>query len=100
MSKIKHERYTRTIKAPHLSEKASIAAETRNEYVFEIASNATKPQVKDAIEFLFKTKVKAVRIVNVKTKPKRFGSIQGRSKAWKKAYVTLQADQKIEFASA
>jgi large subunit ribosomal protein L23 len=97
---MKHERYLRIVKAPHLSEKASIAAEQRNEYVFEVSKDATKPQVKDAVEYLFKTKVKTVRIVNVKTKPKRFGTIEGRSKAWKKAYVTLQADQKIEFASA
>jgi large subunit ribosomal protein L23 len=96
---MKQERFLRIIKAPHLSEKATIAAE-RNEYVFEVAKVATKPQIKDAIEFLFKTKVKSVHVVNVKSKPKRFGSIQGRSKAWKKAYVTLQADQKIEFAGA
>lgn len=97
---MKQERYLRIIKSPHLSEKATIAAELRNEYVFEVSKDATKPQVKEAVEFLFKTKVKTVRIVNVKTKPKRFGQIQGRSKAWKKAYVTLLADQKIDFAGA
>jgi large subunit ribosomal protein L23 len=47
---------------------------------------------------MFNTKVESVRIVNVKSKPKRFGQIQGRSKAWKKAYVKLQAGQQIEFA--
>lgn len=97
---MKHERFLKVIKSPHLSEKATIAAELRNEYVFEVSKDATKPLVKDAIEYLFKTKVKAVRIVNVKTKPKRFGQIQGRSKAWKKAYVTLLADHKLDFASA
>lgn len=94
---MKHERYLKTIRAPHLSEKASIAASEKNEYVFEIATDATKSQVKDAVEYLFNTKVKCVRVVNVKSKPKRFGKIEGRSKAWKKAYVTLHPDQKIDF---
>jgi large subunit ribosomal protein L23 len=94
---MKQERLLKVIVAPHMSEKAAIATEKRGEYVFEVASTATKPEVKEAIEQLFKTKVKAVRIVNVKTKPKRFGSIQGYSKAWKKAYVTLEAGQQIDF---
>lgn len=92
------ERLFKVIVAPHMSEKATIAADKRGEYVFEVASCATKPEVKEAIEQLFKTKVVAVRITNVKTKPKRFGAIQGRSKAWKKAYVTLEAGQQIDFA--
>ncbi len=97
---MKNQRYLQIIRAPHLSEKATIAASTNNEYVFEVSKDATKPQIKEAIEFLFKTKVRMVRVLNVKTKPKRFGQIEGRSKAWKKAYVTLHADQKIDFATA
>ena len=95
---MKQERLLKVIVAPHMSEKAAIAAEKRGEYVFEVASCATKPEVKEAVEQLFKTKVESVRIVNVKTKPKRFGSIMGRSKAWKKAYVKLEAGQQIDFA--
>jgi large subunit ribosomal protein L23 len=95
---MKQERLLKIIVAPHMSEKAAIAAEKRGEYVFEVASSATKPDVKEAVEQLFKTKVDSVRIVNVKTKPKRFGSIQGHSKAWKKAYVTLEAGQQIDFS--
>ena len=53
--------------------------------------------VKDATEFLFGVKVKSVRMMNVKSKPKRFGKIEGKSKTWKKAYVTLQDGQKIDF---
>lgn len=83
-----------------MSEKAVIAKEKRNEYVFQVIKDATKPEIKEAVELLFKAMVEAVRIVNVKTKPKRFGQIQGRSKAWKKAYVTLKAGQAIEFAGA
>ena len=61
-------------------------------------TNATKPEVKDAIEFLFNTKVKSVRIVNVKPKSKTISRFEGKRKGWKKAYVTLQADQKLRSA--
>lgn len=97
---MKSQKLLTILKRPHMSEKAAIGAEKRNEYVFEVAKTATKSLVKDAVEELFNTKVKVVRIVNVKSKPKRFGSILGRSKTWKKAYVTLHADQKIEFVGA
>lgn len=95
---MKQERLLKVILSPHMSEKASTATDKRGEYVFKVANCATKHDVKEAIELLFKTKVEAVRILNVKTKPKRFGNIQGRSKAWKKAYVTLESGQQIDFA--
>lgn len=97
---MKQERLMKIICGPHMSEKAAIATEKRREYVFHVIKDATKPEIKSAVELLFKTKVELVRIVNVKTKPKRFGKIEGRSKTWKKAYVTLQAGQKIDFAGA
>lgn len=97
---MKNERFLKVIKSPHMSEKAAIAAEQRNEYVFEVSKCATKAAVKKAIEKLFDKKVKAVRILNVKSKPKRFGNVLGQSKQWKKAYVTLEAGQKIEFVGA
>lgn len=92
---MKQERLLSIIVAPHMSEKATLLGE-KQQYVFQVAHTATKPEVKEAIEFLFNTKVEAVRIVNVKTKPKRFGNIQGRSKAWKKAYVKLETGQQID----
>ena len=95
---MKQERLFKVIVAPHMSEKATLATEKCGVYVFEVSTCATKSEVKEAVEQLFKTQVQSVRIVNVKTKPKRFGAIQGRSKAWKKAYVTLQAGQQIDFA--
>jgi large subunit ribosomal protein L23 len=95
---MKQERLLKVVIAPHMSEKASIATEKRGEYVFKVAQCATKDEVREAVELLFKTKVEAVRILNVKTKPKRFGNIEGRSKAWKKAYVTLESGQQIDFA--
>lgn len=94
------ERLINIILSPHVSEKASSATEKHGVYVFEVMRNATKPEIKLAVEFLFKTKVEAVRTVNVKSKPKRFGNIKGKSKAWKKAYVTLESGQHIEFAGA
>lgn len=91
-----HERLLKVILSPHISEKATIGVEKRNEYVFEVVACATKPEVKDAVEQLFNTKVKTVRIVNVRPKKKMFRGIQGAHKGWKKAYVTLQADQKLD----
>lgn len=92
------ERLLKIILSQHISEKATIATEKRNEYVFQVIDSATKPEIKDAVEFLFNAKVKAVRIVNVRPKPRTFRGIEGFKKAWKKAYVTLQADQKLDLA--
>ncbi|HSW69546.1 MAG TPA: 50S ribosomal protein L23 [Gammaproteobacteria bacterium] len=94
---MKQEHLLKIIVSPYISEKATLASEKRGEYVFRVAHHAVKPEIKEAVELLFKTKVKSVRIVNVKTKPKRFGNIEGRSKKWKKAYVALEAGQQIDF---
>lgn len=94
------ERLLKVILSPHISEKATIAMEKHNEYVFQVIENATKPEVKDAIEHLFNAKVKSVRIVNVRPKKKLFKGVEGKRKGWKKAYVTLQADQKLEMIGA
>ncbi|HEX2549838.1 MAG TPA: 50S ribosomal protein L23 [Gammaproteobacteria bacterium] len=93
------ERLMKVLLSPHVSEKASMAKENR-QYVFQVVKDATKPEVREAVKLLFKVEVDSVRIVNVKTKPKRFGQIQGRSKAWKKAYVTLREGNSIEFVGA
>lgn len=90
------ERLLKIVLSPHISEKATIGAEKHNEYVFQVAGNAIKPEVKDAIEFIFNVKVKTVRIVNVRPKQKLFRGIEGKRKGWKKAYVTLQAGQKLD----
>jgi|SRR5579885_812321 large subunit ribosomal protein L23 len=97
---MKQERLLKIILSPHISEKATIGVEKRNEYVFQVIDNATKPEVKDAIEHLFNAKVKSVRIVNVRAKAKLFRGFEGKRKAWKKAYVTLQADQKLDIIGA
>lgn len=90
------ERLYKIVLSSHVSEKATIASEKRNEYVFRVTEDATKPEVKDAIEFLFNAKVKAVRIVKVRAKQKMFRGAEGKRKKWKKAYITLQSDQKLD----
>jgi len=97
---VNQERLLRIILSPHISEKATIVGEKNNEYVFEVVDNATKPEVKDAVEQLFNVKVKSVRIVNVKPKKKMFKGFEGKRKSWKKAYVALQADQKLDLVGA
>lgn len=94
------ERLLQIILSPHISEKATIGVEKRNEYVFQVVESATKPEVKDAVEHLFNAKVKTVRIVNVRPKKKLFRGYEGKRKGWKKAYVTLQADQKLDIIGA
>lgn len=91
------ERLLKVIISPHLSEKSNIATEKDNRYAFRVVKTATKPEIKDAIEFVFNAKVKSVSIVNVKAKGKIFRGVKGKKKAWKKAYVTLNADQKLNF---
>jgi large subunit ribosomal protein L23 len=82
------------ILSQHISEKATVIG-GMNQYVFKV-KNANKQAIKDAVEFLFNTKVKSVRIVNVKPKIKMFRGIKGTRKKWKKAYVTLHSDQKLD----
>lgn len=90
------ERLLQIIVAPHISEKTSLGTEKRNQYVFKVLTSATKPEIKQAVESLFNTKVEEVRVLNVKPKVKRFKNIEGTRKKWKKAYVTLQKGQQID----
>ena len=93
------ERLMTVVLAPVVSEKSTFVADKNRQYVFRVADNATKPQVKAAIELLFKTKVQSVTVLNVKGKEKRFGRFMGRRRNWKKAYVRLAAGQEINFAA-
>ena len=91
------ERLMQVLLAPQISEKATYIAEKNEQVVFRVATDATKPEVKAAVELLFKVEVEAVRIANVKGKTKRFGRSMGKRKGWKKAYVSLKAWQEINF---
>ena len=94
------ERLLKILLAPHVSEKATRMAERHNQVVFKVARDAAKPEIKGAVEMLFKVKVKGVTVVNVKGKRKRFGAIQGRRSDWKKAYVSLETGHEIDFMVA
>lgn len=97
MSQALHqERLMTVIRGPHLSEKAHIAAEN-NQVVFKVRTDATKAEIKKAVEMLFDVKVVGVTVVNNKGKSKRFGRVQGRRNDTKKAYVKLAEGSDIDF---
>ena len=94
------ERLMKIIVAPVISEKATLVGETRRQIVFEVLPDATKAEIKAAVELLFKeqkVEVGAVNVVNVKGKEKRHGRFIGKRKAIKKAYVSLVGDGDINF---
>lgn len=96
MSQALHqERLMTVIRGPHLSEKAHIVAE-KNQVVLKVRTDATKNEVKQAVELLFDVKVDGVQVVNVKGKIKRFGQAKGRRSDWKKAYVKLAEGSSVE----
>ncbi len=93
------DRLMNVVIAPVVSEKSTRVADKYRQYVFRVADRATKPEIKAAIELLFKTSVESVTLSNVKGKAKRFGRFNGRRRNWKKAYVRLAAGQEINFAA-
>ncbi len=94
------ERVFKVLLGPHISEKATVVGEEHNQVVFKVAKDATKLEIKKAVEQLFEVNVKAVRtaVVKGKTKRTRFG--MGQRSDWKKAYVSLEQGQEIDFADA
>jgi large subunit ribosomal protein L23 len=98
--KFNEERLLNILLAPQISEKATFVAEKNEQVIFRVASDATKPEVKAAVEKLFNVTVDSVQISNVKGKQKRFGRYMGRRQDWKKAYVCLAAGQEINFAAS
>jgi large subunit ribosomal protein L23 len=94
------ERVFQVLLGPHVSEKAAIVADLNNQYVFRVAVDATKLEVKKAVEQLFKVDVTDVRTLKVKGKVKRNRFGFSRKPAWKKAYVRLAQGQDIDFAVA
>lgn len=85
------------LRAPHISEKSMRIADQHNQVVFKVARDATKPEIKQAVEMMFNVKVEAVTVANVKGKQKRFSGRLGRRGDWKKAYVALAEGQEIQF---
>jgi large subunit ribosomal protein L23 len=84
------------IKRPVVSEKSTALAEVANRYVFEVDATASKPEIKSAVEQLFKVKVKAVNTSMMHGKNKRAGRFEYKRSNWKKAVITLAPGQKIE----
>ena len=91
------QRLMQVLLAPQISEKATYVADKNEQVIFRVASDATKPEVKAAVELLFKVGVESVQIANVKGKQKKFGRFMGARKNWKKAYVCLKPGQEINF---
>ena len=91
------QRLMQVLLAPQVSEKATYIADKSNQIVFRVVSDATKPEVKAAVELLFKVTVESVQIANVKGKHKRSGRHMGTRKSWKKAFVCLKSGQEINF---
>lgn len=91
------ERLLMVLKEPHTSEKSTVMADKFKQFTFKVLKSATKDEIKLAVEQNFKVKVRSVSIINVKGKTKRFKQIQGKRSDWKKAYVSLHADQDIDF---
>ena len=84
------------IRAPRISEKTARLQEVSNQYVFEVSTEATKTDIKAAVEKIFGVNVRAVNVVNVKGKSKAFKFRTGRRSDWRKAYVTLAEGQSID----
>jgi len=91
------QRLMQVLLAPQISEKATFIADKYEQVIFRVVSDATKPEVKGAVELLFKVSVESVQMTNVKGKKKRFGRVSGRRNNWKKAYVCLKPGQEINF---
>lgn len=91
------ERLLQVLLAPQISEKATYIADKNDQVIFRVATDATKPEIKAAVELLFKVRVASVQVLNVKGKVKRFKQTAGRRKGWKKAFVCLKPGQEINF---
>ncbi len=91
------ERLMMVLREPHTSEKTTVIAEKLKQFTFKVLKDATKSEIKMAVEHIFNVKVKKVSIVNVKGKTKRFKQTSGKRSDWKKAFVSLHADQDIDF---
>jgi len=90
------ERLLTVIEGPHLSEKSHIVAE-KNQIVFKVRTDATKSEIKQAVELLFEVSVDKVSVINYQGKVKRHGQTSGRRASWKKAYVRLAEGSQIDF---
>lgn len=94
------ERVFKVLLGPHISEKATVLADSKKQFIFKVATDATKLEIKKAVEVLFNVKVAGVRTLNVQGKTKRTMRGLGKRNDWKKAYIALQPGQDLDFASS
>ena len=98
MAAVNDQRLFQILLAPIVSEKSSRMADKNRQVAFEVRTDANKQEVKAAVEKAFEVKVESVQIVNVRGKIKRFGSLPGQRRDWKKAYVRLKEGFDLDFA--
>jgi large subunit ribosomal protein L23 len=96
-TKLSQERLINVLVAPHVTEKSALAMQNSNQYAFRVRRDASKPDIKAAVELMFQVKVQAVNVVNETGKTRRFGKTLGRTQDWKKAYVRLAPGQTIDY---
>ena len=95
------ERMYQVLLGAHISEKSTVIADEANQFAFRVSTDATKPEIKQAVEKIYSVNVESVRLLNVKGKVKRtFRGTTVRKPYWKKAYVRIAAGQDIDFASS
>ena len=94
------EQIMKVLIAPIVSEKSTRLADANRQFVFRVVKDASKPDVRKAVELMFDVKVEAVQIANVRGKTKRFGASFGKRSDWKKAFVTLAEGHDINFMGA
>lgn len=94
------ERILKVLLAPHVSEKSTLIADSSDQYVFKVISDATKPEVKQAVQELFDVRVQSVNMINIKGKTKIFKGRKGKRNGTRKAVVRLVPGQEIDFVGA
>ena len=92
------ERMYKVLRYPLISEKNSRVAERHQQIVFEVSTDATKPEIREAVEKIFKVRVQSVQVSNIRGKEKRFGQTIGRQANRRKAFVRLHAEDDIDFS--
>lgn len=95
--KMNQEKLMNLLLAPRITEKSTLAGEKNRQYVFKVMKNASKPQIRQAVELMFKVEVESVQVSNVKGKRKAFRQAMGKRSDWKKAYVKLKPGFDINF---
>jgi large subunit ribosomal protein L23 len=94
------ERLLQVLVEPRMTEKSARVGDKHNQYLFKVLGDATKPEIKAAVEQLFSVKVDGVQVLNVASRVKSFRGRAGARQAWKKAYVTLKEGFSIDFLGA